>query len=122
MYNLPSVSLILFIGISSLLEISGTISIDEPWNCESRKNKLLCVHVDLVNYNIIINYKTKFSCTGVKEFGTSNFHCWAKNGHGNLNLMQAIEQSCDVFFYELGLKVGIDKIAIMMKKARLRIV
>ena len=32
------------------------------------------------------------------------------------NLMQAIEQSCDVYFYELGLKVGIDKIAIMMKK------
>ena len=64
----------------------------------------------------IINYETKFSCTGVKEFGTSNFHCWAKNGHGSLNLMQAIEQSCDVFFYELGLKVGIDKIAVMMKK------
>jgi hypothetical protein len=59
MHHLPSSSLILFIGISSLLEISGTISIDEPWNCESRKNKLLCVHVDLVNYNIIINYKTK---------------------------------------------------------------
>ena len=64
----------------------------------------------------IIDYKTKFFCKGVKEFGTSNFHCWAKNGHGNLNLMQAIEQSCDVYFYELGLKVGIDKIAIMMKK------
>ena len=64
----------------------------------------------------IINYKTKFFCNGVKEFGTSNFHCWSKNGHGSLNLMQAIEQSCDVYFYELGLKVGIDKIAIMMKK------
>ncbi len=38
------------------------------------------------------------------------------DGHGNLNLMEAIEQSCDVFFYELGLKVGIDKIALMMKK------
>ncbi|MDC1022923.1 penicillin-binding protein 2 [Alphaproteobacteria bacterium] len=64
----------------------------------------------------IIDYKTKFFCKGVKEFGTSNFHCWSKNGHGKLNLMQAIEQSCDVYFYELGLKVGIDKIAIMMKK------
>ena len=64
----------------------------------------------------IIDYKTKFFCKGVKEFGTSNFHCWSKNGHGSLNLMQAIEQSCDVYFYELGLKVGIDKIAIMMKK------
>ena len=64
----------------------------------------------------IIDYKTKFFCNGSKELGTSTFHCWAKDGHGNLNLMQAIEQSCDVFFYELGLKVGIDKIALMMKK------
>ena len=64
----------------------------------------------------IIDYKTKFFCKGVKEFGTSNFHCWSKNGHGNLNLMEAIEQSCDVYFYELGLKIGIDKIAIMMRK------
>ena len=64
----------------------------------------------------IIDYKSNFFCNGFKELGTSTFHCWAKDGHGNVNLMEAIEQSCDVFFYELGLKVGIDKIAIMMKK------
>ena len=64
----------------------------------------------------IINYKTNFFCSGNKEFGTSNFHCWAKDGHGRLSLMEAIEQSCDVYFYELGLKIGIDKIAIMLKK------
>ena len=64
----------------------------------------------------IIDYKTSFFCTGKKEFGDSNFHCWSKKGHGRLSLMQAIEQSCDVYFYELGLKVGINKIAIMLKK------
>ena len=64
----------------------------------------------------IIDYKTSFFCTGNKEFGTSNFHCWAKNGHGKLSLMEAIEQSCDVYFYELGLKIGIDRIANMLKK------
>ena len=64
----------------------------------------------------IIDYKTSFFCTGNKEFGTSNFHRWSKNGHGKLSLMQAIEQSCDVYFYELGLKIGIDKIAIMLKR------
>ena len=64
----------------------------------------------------IIDYKSKFFCNGSKELGTSTFHCWAKDGHGSVNLMEAIEQSCDVFFYELGLKVGIDKIALMMKK------
>ncbi len=66
--------------------------------------------------NGIIDYNTKFYCNGFKELGSSTFHCWAKDGHGKLNLMEAIEQSCDVFFYELGLKVGIDKIASMMKK------
>tara|TARA_A100001015_G_scaffold262263_1_gene308373 strand:- start:167 stop:2089 length:1923 start_codon:yes stop_codon:yes gene_type:complete len=64
----------------------------------------------------IIDYKTKFFCKGFKELGTSTFHCWAKDGHGYVNLMEAIEQSCDVYFYELGLKVGIDRIAIMLKK------
>ena len=66
--------------------------------------------------NGIIDYNTKFYCNGSKELGTSTFHCWAKDGHGKLNLIEAIEQSCDVYFYELGLKVGIDKIALMMKK------
>jgi len=66
--------------------------------------------------NGIIDYNTKFFCDGSKILGESTFHCWAKDGHGKLNLIQAIEQSCDVYFYELGLKVGIDKIALMMKK------
>ena len=54
---------------------------------------------------------SNFFCNGFKEFGNMKFHCWAKNGHGKLNLTQAIERSCDVYFYELGLKVGIEKIA-----------
>ena len=66
--------------------------------------------------NGTIDYNTKFYCNGSKELGTSTFHCWAKDGHGKLNLIEAIEQSCDVYFYELGLKVGIDKIASMMKR------
>ena len=66
--------------------------------------------------NGTVDYNTKFYCNGSKELGTSKFHCWAKDGHGKLNLTEAIEQSCDVYFYELGLKVGIDKIASMMKR------
>ena len=64
----------------------------------------------------IINYNTRFFCKGFKEFGNMKFHCWNKTGHGNVSLLQAIEQSCDVYFYELGLKVGIDKISNMMKR------
>jgi len=64
----------------------------------------------------VIGYDTKFFCNGVKEYGNMKFHCWYKHGHGNINLSQAIERSCDVFFYELGLKVGIEKISVMLKK------
>ena len=64
----------------------------------------------------IIGYNNKFFCSGVKEYGDMKFHCWHKYGHGNINLSQAIERSCDVFFYELGLKVGIEKIGLMLKK------
>ncbi|MDC3096399.1 penicillin-binding protein 2 [Alphaproteobacteria bacterium] len=66
--------------------------------------------------NGIIGYDNKFFCNGAKEYGDMKFHCWYKNGHGNINLSQAIERSCDVFFYELGLKVGIEKIGLMLKK------
>ena len=64
----------------------------------------------------LIDYKTKFFCSGSRKLGNSEFHCWADDGHGQLNLLEAIEQSCDVYFYELGLKVGINRISLMMKK------
>ena len=64
----------------------------------------------------LIDYKTKFFCSGSRKLGDSEFHCWSKDGHGKLNLIEAIERSCDVYFYELGLKVGINKISLMMKK------
>ena len=47
--------------------------------------------------NGIIDYNTKFYCNGSKELGTSTFHCWAKMAW-KINLMEAIEQSCDVYF------------------------
>ncbi len=64
----------------------------------------------------VIGYEKKFFCNGVKEYGDMKFHCWHKYGHGNINLSQAIERSCDVYFYELGLKVGIEKISLMLRK------
>ena len=64
----------------------------------------------------LIDYNTKFLCSGSRQLGNMEFHCWADDGHGYLNLLEAIEQSCDVYFYELGLKVGIKKISQMMRK------
>jgi penicillin-binding protein 2 len=51
------------------------------------------------------------SCTGSTIMYGRPFHCWKKGGHGRVNLNQAIINSCNVFFYHLGQKLGIDKIA-----------
>jgi penicillin-binding protein 2 len=48
-------------------------------------------------------------CHGSYQFGSRAFRCWEKDGHGSLTLAQAIEKSCDVYFYQLGLKLGLDR-------------
>jgi len=50
-------------------------------------------------------------CTGGAVFYGRRFGCWVKTGHGAVDLTKAIYQSCDVFFYTLGEKLGIDRIA-----------
>jgi len=59
----------------------------------------------------IINKDTKRFCSGKIEFGDRLYHCWKNNGHGNMNVINGIKESCDVFFYELAKKLGIDRIA-----------
>ena len=51
------------------------------------------------------------NCTGGAEFFGRRFGCWVKGGHGPVTLEKAIYQSCDVFFYTLAEKLGIDRIA-----------
>ncbi|MDC1047287.1 penicillin-binding protein 2 [Alphaproteobacteria bacterium] len=63
----------------------------------------------------IINIDTSHFCTGKIEFGNRLYHCWKTNGHGKMNVTEAIKQSCDVFFYEISKKLGIDKIAEVAK-------
>ena len=48
-------------------------------------------------------------CTGGYQFGNRYFRCWDKKGHGSLDLEGAIKHSCDVYFYQLGLKIGLAK-------------
>jgi penicillin-binding protein 2 len=48
-------------------------------------------------------------CTGGYTFGNRYFRCWEKKGHGSVTLRQAIEKSCDVFFYQLGLRLGVSR-------------
>jgi penicillin-binding protein 2 len=47
-------------------------------------------------------------CGGGLQFGNRYFHCWDKRGHGVTTAIHAVEQSCDVYFYQLGLKIGVD--------------
>jgi penicillin-binding protein 2 len=54
-----------------------------------------------------------FSCPGFFDLGNARFHCWRKGGHGSLDLRAGIKHSCDVFFYQVALKAGIDPIAAM---------
>ncbi|MEM6603941.1 MAG: penicillin-binding protein 2 [Pseudomonadota bacterium] len=53
----------------------------------------------------------KIYCPGHYRLGKGKFHCWKYSGHGYVNAVQAIMWSCDVYFYELSQRVGIEKIA-----------
>ncbi|MFL2769855.1 MAG: penicillin-binding protein 2 [Rhodospirillaceae bacterium] len=55
-------------------------------------------------------------CKGHTDLGPRRFHCWETRGHGDLNIVQAIAQSCDVYFYEIARRVGVDRIADMAKR------
>ncbi len=59
----------------------------------------------------IITPETTFQCSGALPFGNRDYLCWKKEGHGRVNLRRAIVESCDVYFYNLGLRLGVDRIA-----------
>jgi penicillin-binding protein 2 len=63
----------------------------------------------------VINERTSFSCSGGFVFGNRTFKCWKKGGHGSVAVHRGIVESCDVFFYNVGLKVGVDAIHDMAK-------
>ena len=63
-----------------------------------------------------VDVDTVVSCPGYLESGGRKFHCWKSGGHGKVNLQHALEQSCDVFFYDVAQRVGIDKIAAMGRR------
>jgi penicillin-binding protein 2 len=56
----------------------------------------------------VINEDTEFHCSGGASFYGNYYRCWRPQGHGNISLHRAIEQSCDVFFYNVANKLGID--------------
>jgi penicillin-binding protein 2 len=59
----------------------------------------------------LITPETTFFCNGRFELGNRSFRCWQEKGHGHVNLHRAIVESCDVYFYNLGRMLGVDRIA-----------
>lgn len=55
-------------------------------------------------------------CKGYMTLGDRRFHCWKKHGHGRVSLVEALRESCDIWFYDVALKIGIDKIAAMARR------
>ncbi len=55
-------------------------------------------------------------CVGHADVFDVRFHCWKRSGHGNMNLNESLKQSCDVYYYDIAQRVGIDKIAAMGRK------
>ncbi|GAB5467116.1 MAG: penicillin-binding protein 2 [Rhodospirillales bacterium] len=55
-------------------------------------------------------------CPGHYKLGKSRFHCWRRWGHGHMDMVESLKQSCDVYFYEMARKVGIARIAAMARK------
>ncbi len=69
--------------------------------------------------NDIITVESVFdACRGAKKFGNRVFRCWRPGGHGKLNIVGAIIQSCDVYFYQLGVESGLDFWSLMAQDCR----
>jgi len=64
----------------------------------------------------IIDEKEKLDCPGYEMYGSSKFRCWKHSGHGKVDLEHALAKSCDVYFYKLAKKVGLDNINKYAKK------
>lgn len=59
----------------------------------------------------VIDTNTTFYCPGYYKYGNRIYRCWKHSGHDNVNVIKALAESCDVFFYQVGQKLGIDRLS-----------
>lgn len=64
----------------------------------------------------VITAGSRFFCPGYTTVAGRRFHCWSRGGHGTVDAITSLSHSCDVYYYELAQRVGIDRIAIMARK------
>ncbi|MCW7755092.1 penicillin-binding protein 2 [Desulfobotulus sp. H1] len=59
----------------------------------------------------VVDSETRFFCSGSIRYGDREFRCWRRGGHGSLNLKEALERSCDVYFYHVAQRLSVDRLA-----------
>ncbi|MEE9566317.1 MAG: penicillin-binding protein 2 [Desulfobacteria bacterium] len=59
----------------------------------------------------VITEHGKLFCSGAYKYGNSTFRCWKRRGHGFMDATNALAQSCDVYFYQVGERLGVDRLA-----------
>jgi penicillin-binding protein 2 len=59
----------------------------------------------------LISNSTSIFCPGFFQFGNRAYRCWRKQGHGSVGFIEALAQSCDVFYYQIGQQLGVDRLA-----------
>ncbi len=67
----------------------------------------------------VITPEETIFCPGYHRFGNRTYRCWRRGGHGKVDLNQAIARSCDVYFYQVGQRLGIDRLAFYARSAGL---
>ena len=67
----------------------------------------------------VIDAETTFHCPGFYRFGNRVYRCWNRKGHGKVEIIKALEESCDVYFYQVGQLLGVDRLAWYAKAAGL---
>ena len=64
----------------------------------------------------VITPEDTFYCPGHTEVGSRRFHCWKRGGHGYVNLRDSLKSSCDVYYYDIAQRTGIDRISEMCNR------
>ncbi|HBZ45287.1 MAG TPA: penicillin-binding protein 2, partial [Maritimibacter sp.] len=64
----------------------------------------------------VIDLDETVTCRGYLEIHNRRFHCWSRGGHGRVDLVRSLRESCDVYYYELAQRVGIEGMSAMARK------
>jgi penicillin-binding protein 2 len=76
--------------------------------------KMVVAIAGLESKSVTVN--DRVFCPGYLDYGDRRYHCWSKYGHGHMDMRGALKNSCDVYFYEVARRTGIDRIAAMANR------